>query len=250
MTGRAEQMQHAVSPFSNQHKWELKWRRIPSRELSKLRSGMVFDTNSRKERKSLEAIASVGLIEGNQLQQIFKLKKPQIRRMESFNLIMRHFIRKNGQDIPFYTLGPTSAEKIVPGFVPNYWVEYQIEDVLNRFMFFRLCDLLKHQNANVATAPKPFTGALELNGNLLYVYCTRGDTKDLQMLLKWKPFTERMIIVTEHIQYLKPLDIFLQDQKLKIRAITDEQLIRDYPQFYTFQENEDKVFNWILEVYG
>ena len=94
-------MTHTVSPFSNQHKWELKWRRIPSRELSKQRSGIVFETNSRKEKKALEAIASVGLIEGNQLQKIFKLKKPQIRRIESFNLIMRHFIRKNGQDVPF-----------------------------------------------------------------------------------------------------------------------------------------------------
>ncbi|KAA9017679.1 hypothetical protein [Niallia endozanthoxylica] len=212
---------------------------------------MVFETNSRKERKALEAIASVGLIEGNQLQQIFKLKKPQIRRMESFNLIMKHVIRKNGQDVPFYTLGPASAEKIVPGFVPNYWVEYRIEDVLNRFMFFRLFDLLKHQNANVGTAPKPFTGALELNGNLLYVYCTRGDTKDLQMLLKWKPFTDRMIIVTEKIQYLKPLDLFIQDGKLRrIRVITDEQLLSDRPQFYTYKENGDKVFEWVLESNG
>ena len=117
-------------------------------------------------------------------------------------------------------------------------------------MFFRLFDLLKHQKANVGTAPKPFTGALELNGNLLYVYCTRGETKDLQMLLKWKPFTERMIIVTERIQHLKPLDLFLQDRKLKIRAITDEQLLMERPQFYTYQENEDKVFEWILESSG
>ncbi|WP_394237430.1 IS200/IS605 family accessory protein TnpB-related protein [Niallia oryzisoli] len=136
---------------------------------------------------------------------------------------MKHFIRKNGQDIPFYTLGPTSAEKIVSGFVSNYWVEYRIEDVLNRFMFFRLFDLLKHQKAIISIAPKPFTGALELNGNLLYVYCTRGDTKDLQMLLKWKSFTDRMIIVTEQIQYLKPLDIFLQDVPYKSTHCTSEQ---------------------------
>jgi len=243
-------MMQNISPFSNQHKWELKWRRIPSRELSKQQSGMVFDTNSRKERKALEAIASVGLIEGNQLQQIFKLKKRQIRRMESFNLIMKHIIKKNGQDIPFYTLGPASAEKIVPGFMPNYWVEYWTEDVLNRFIFFRLYDLLKDQKAYVRTAPKPFTGALELNGNLLYVYCTRGDTKDLQMLLKWKPFTDRIIIVTEHIHHLKPLDIFLHDRKLKVRVITDEQLLRERPQFYTYKENEDKVFEWMLESSG
>lgn len=36
----------------------------------------------------------------------------------------------------------------------------------------------------------------------------------------------------------------------KIRAITDEQLIRDHPQFYTFKEIEDKVFKWILEAKG
>jgi len=33
-------------------------------------------------------------------------------------------------------------------------------------MFFRLFDLLKHQKANIGIAPKPFAGALELNGNL------------------------------------------------------------------------------------
>jgi len=243
-------MTHTFSPFSSQHKWELEWRRIPSRQLSKQRSGIVFDTNSRKEKKALEAIASVGLIEGKQLLQIFKLKKPQIKRMESFNLIMKHLIRKNGQDILFYTLGSASAEKIVPRFIPNYWVEYRIGDVLNRFMFFWLYDLLKHQKANIGAAPEPFTGALEMNGNPLYIYCTRGDTKDLQLLLKWKPFTERMIIVTEHIQHLKPLDIFLQNKNLKIRVITDEQLMRDCPQFYMYQENKDKVFEWKLEANG
>ena len=35
-----------------------------------------------------------------------------------------------------------------------------------------------------------------------------------------------------------------------IRAITDEQLIRNHPQFYAFQENEEKVFEWILEAKG
>lgn len=240
-------MENTISPFSSQHQWELEWKRIPSRPLSKQRPGIVFDTNSRKERKALEAIACVGLIEGKQLQQIFKLKKPQIIRMESFNLIIKHFIRKNGQDVLFYMLGPASAEKIVPGFIPNYWVEYRIEDVLNRFMFCWLYDLLKQQKANIGAAPEPFTGILEINGNPLYVYCTRGDTKDLQLLLKWKPFTERMIIVTEHIQHLKPLDIFLQTKNLKIRAITDEQLMRDCPQFYMYQENRDKLFEWKLE---
>jgi hypothetical protein len=240
-------MRSIISPFSCQHKWELEWKRISSREFTKRHPGIVFDTNSRKERKAIEAIASVGLIEGNQLQQIFKLKKPQIKRMESFKLIMKHFIKKNGQDVSFYTLGLASAEKIVPGFIPNYWVEYRIEDVLNRFMFFHLYDVLKYQKANIAAAPKPFTGALEINGNPLFVYCTRGDTKDLQMFLKWRRFTERIIIVTESIQYLKPLDLFFQDRKMKIRTITDEQLMRDFPQFYSYQENGDKGFGWMLE---
>lgn len=240
-------MNQKVSPFSIQHRWELEWKRILSRPLSKQRPGIVFDTNSRKERKALEAIACVGLIEGKQLQHIFKLKKPQLQRMERFHLIMKHVIRKNGQNVLFYTLGPASAEKIVPGFIPNYWVEYRIEDVLNRFMFFGLYDLLKQQKANIGPAPLPFTGTLEINGNLLYVYCTRGDTKDLQLWLKWKPFTERMIIVTEHLHHLNPLDIFLQTKNLKIRAITDEQLMRDFPQFYMYQENRDKEFEWKLE---
>lgn len=235
-----------ASPFSQtQHLWELDWKRISSRELAT--QSLIYETNSRKERKALEALAAVGLMKGTQLRTLFKLDKPQIRRMEHSRLIMKQVIRKNRQEIVLYTLDPASKEKAAPHFVPNYWVEYEVKDVLNRILFFALYDVLKPQKAKIAPAPKPFTGALELGGNKLYVYYTRGETKDLQMLLKWQAMTERVIIITERLEHLSPLLLFIQGKKLKVRTITDNQLFSEQPQFYTYHMHQNDGHGWVLE---
>lgn len=241
-----EQM-YPSSPFSHtQYDWELDWKRIPSRDLVR-QSGPVYETGSRKEKEAMEALAHIGLIKGTQLRTLFKLTKQQIRRMEKFRLIIKHGIRKNKQELILYTLGPASKERVFPHFTANYWVEYEVPDVLNRIMFFHLYDVLKPRQAKITTAPQPFTGALEISGKSFYVYCTRGDTKDLQMLLKWQPVKERIIIVTERLDHLSPLELFLQTHSLKMRAITDEQLSMEHPRFFIYEKKENHLYGWVRE---
>lgn len=76
-----------ISPFSyNQHSWNLDWKRIASNE----KYDRPYETQSEKEQRALEAIASVGVIGGLQLRRIFNLDKQRIKRMEARHMIVRH----------------------------------------------------------------------------------------------------------------------------------------------------------------
>ncbi|MDQ0341156.1 hypothetical protein J2S00_004000 [Caldalkalibacillus uzonensis] len=54
----------------------------------------------------------------------------------------------------------------------------------------------------------------------------RDDVYDLMLYLKWNKNPEqRIIVVTEKLEHLSPLDPFLSD--LRIRATTDEDLMNE-----------------------
>ncbi|WP_157052518.1 hypothetical protein [Ornithinibacillus contaminans] len=232
-----------ISPFSyNQHSWKLDWRRIASNE----KYDRPYETQSEKEQRALEAIASVGVIGGLQLRKLFDLDKQKVKRMEARKLIVRHEIKKNDIVIPIYTIGRSGANKVMPEFVQNYWVEYDTKAVLNRMLFFQLCILFG--DIKVRPSPSPFIASIKMNGNEFYVYATRGNINDLMMFLKWKPIAERIIIITEDLNHLRPLKPFIFSDKMKVRAITDNEIQECTPRFYRLAEN-NKVneLEWLLE---
>ncbi|WP_155982714.1 hypothetical protein [Paucisalibacillus sp. EB02] len=232
-----------ISPFSyNQHSWNLNWKRIASNE----KYDRPYETQSEKEQRALEAIASVGVIGGLQLRRLFNLDKQRIKRMEARHLIVRHEIKTKDKIIPIYTIGKSGANKIMPKFIGNYWVEYDTEDVLNRMAFFQLCTLF--DGVKINPSPSPFIASLKINGNDFYVYATRRNMNDLMMFLKWKPFSERIIIVTEELNYLRPLKPFINSDKMKVRAITDEAIKEGTPMFYRiYEDKENSIINWVSE---
>lgn len=180
---------------------------------------------SPKEQKALQALGAVGIIGSSQLSRIFLNRdKNKLKRMVRQQKIIRHEIKKNNQLIPIYTLGPSGAViEQVPEYEENYWVKYQAEDVLKRLLFFQLYE--KFPTAKIMPAPLPFVGVISYQGNLFYVYVVRGDMQDLLINLKWHSFTERMIVVTESLNHLQPLNAFAPD--LKIRITTDVDLPGD-----------------------
>lgn len=224
----------ASSPFSLSHNWNLKWQRHPCYRKPK------WFGNSPKEEKVIKAFTSVGVIGGAQLSRLFNMDKGRKKKMAREGKIIRHEMHKDKQIIPIFTLGPTGAEMILlEDYEHGYWVEYNVPEVLKRLLFIELYG--KFPKAKILPAPSPFAGAIQFKRNLFYVYVVRGDMQDLLMHLKWKPFAERMLIVTESLNHLQPLNVFAED--LKIRVTTDDDLKGDFRDlFYCWDEGR-----WVKE---
>jgi hypothetical protein len=227
-----------ISPFSySQHEWNLTWKRIPSNA----KYDRPVETQSKKEKKALEAIASVGVIGGVQLKRLFNIDKQRLKRMVARKLIVQHELSRGNTVIPIYTIGKHGANKVMPQYEENYWVKFNIEEVLKSLAFFQLYYLL--EKASILPSPEPFIGTLRMNNNDFYVYVTRGNSEDLMMFLKWKSFSERIIIITETLNYLKPVEAFIQG--LKVRVITDQELRDKSLKFYRLKEKEGSN-EWVI----
>jgi len=204
----------SISPYSLSHEWNLHWTRIPSN----IKRSDYINGESPKERKALEALAAVGIIEGAQLFRLFSLDKKRLKRMVLEKKIVRHELIRGRQVIPIFALGINGA--VIGGlkgsYESNYWVEYQIEDVLKRLLFFQL---FQHfPESKVLPTQEPFSGAIRFQGKEIYFYVLRGDVNDLLLYLKWKgkSFNERLIIVTESLLHLRPLKVVAETLKLRV----------------------------------
>lgn len=209
-----------ISPYSYiHHNWELKWVRIPSNK----RYDRPIETRSEKEERALEAIASVGVIGGLQLKSIFKIGKVRLKNMRERHLVVRHSLLKNGREIPIYTIGKHGANKFMPEYEENYWVEMDVVKVLKSLLFFQFCQLF--DDFRVVPAPDPFTAGIYLGDTPYYVYVERNGIRDLISFLKWKnSFSERMFIIAEKLENIKDIEIFMETMNLKLRVILDQQL--------------------------
>ncbi|WP_186668774.1 hypothetical protein [Sporosarcina sp. BP05] len=213
----------SISPYSLSHEWSLHWTRIPSN----IKRSDYINGESPKERKALEALAAVGIIEGAQLFRLFSLDKKRLKRMVMEKKIVWHEIHRNQQVVPIYTIGINGA--VIAGlndcYESNYWVEYKIEDVLKRLLFFQL--LKQFPESKVVPAQLPFSGAIQFQGKPIYLYVVRGDVNDLLTYLKWrgKHFKDRVIIITESIRHLLPLRVTAA--ALKVRVALDLDLRDD-----------------------
>ncbi|WP_067729872.1 hypothetical protein [Oceanobacillus damuensis] len=208
------------SPFSLSHDWKLHWKRIPSN----INPLGYINGESPKERKVLHALAAVGIIGGKQLSRLFSLDKKRLRKMVREQKIIRHELKTGNRIITIYSLGTVGA-KIADahGYEVNYWVEYSVEDVLKRLLFF---ELYRHfESSLIQPAPEPFIAAISYQERPLFVYVGRGDMSDLMMFLKWqhKSFSERIIVISETIKYLDSLKPYLNNKK--VRMTTDEELL-------------------------
>lgn len=211
----------SISPYSLSHEWNLHWIRIPSN----IKRSDYINGESPKERKALEALAAVGIIEGAQLFRLFSLDKKRLKRMSDEKKIVRHVLKRNKLAIPIFALGINGA--VIAGlkdsYESNYWVEYKIEDVLKRLLFFQLS---RHfPDSKIIPTQEPFSGAIQFQGKPIYVYVVRGDVSDLLMYLKWKHkyFNERLIIITESIKHLQSVKLIFEMLKLRVAIDIDLQ---------------------------
>lgn len=123
----------------------------------------------------------------------------------------------------------------------NYWVEYKIEDVLKRLLFFQL---YKHfAGSKILPTSEPFSGVIEFKGKPIYVYVVRGDVSDLLMYLKWRGryFNERIIIITESLRHLEY--IIMNAVRLKIRIALDIDLrdVNNFSDIFYFLDESGEI---------
>lgn len=231
-----------ISPYSYvQHDWNLNWEIISSNK----KYDRPNENRSEKEEKALEAIASVGVIGGLQLKNLFGISKQRLKSMTERHLVVKHTISKNGREIPIYTVGKYGANKIMPEYDENYWLELDTIKVLKCLSFFQFCYLFKEPD--IIPSPEPFTAGIRMNGNPFYIYVARDGIKDLLMYLKWKQnFSERIFVITEKLDYIRDLDIFMEtEQPLMIRVILDEQLKNRELKLYYYDKNSKE--KWVKD---
>lgn len=214
-----------MNPFSVTHPWSIHWHRLPSN----FKRMKHFNGSSEKEQKAMLALASVGLIGGQQLQRMYGIDKKRLRNMVREQKIIRHEMHLKGKIVPIYTLGINGAcmAGMEETYELNYWVAYRTEDVLKRIVFFQLWkyfDDLAGGVASVGATPKPFIGSIQIGNNLFYVYVIRGDANELLTYLKWNKdiFNKRLIIAAESLRHMEPLKEALA--KLKVRVVLDDDL--------------------------
>lgn len=227
----------AISPFSLENDWVVHWERLPSN----FQAGPILGQVSINEQQALKAVASVGLITASQLFNLFSLNSDRVKKMVKRNRLVKHELVMNKEyRITMFSLGVNGAKiaGVMGYYKINYWVEYRIPDILKRLLFLNFYE--RFYPNELLPAIDPFVGAIKINDKLMYVYVVRGDLNDIMMYLKWNPFKERLILITESLLYLEQLKPFLHD--MKVRVILDESILDKGSQlnnsFYMFEENE------------
>lgn len=233
-----------ISPFSLKNDWKINWSIIPSNN----RPPTLTQVN-KTYIEIIRIVMSIGLIGGAQLSRFLDKTNPRtIRKIKAVlcrkQLLVGHDIYLNKKRLTLFTAGPNAAELVGVSRRENYWLRYDTEDVLKRLIFFELLSQFKAINPIVLPAPDPFTGALKLNGEVFNIYVTRGRIDDLLMHIKWEEkINGKMIIITEHLNYLKPLEAFVH--KLNLRVTTDKELLNSKlsSMFFSWKDGE-----WINKV--
>lgn len=205
----------SISPFSIEHNWTLNWTRVPEH----FKPDIQVNGESPKERRALEGLACIGVIGGLQLSRLFSLDKKQKKKMVLEKKLVRHDIQKNKQMIPVYTLGINGARLTnTPGYENNYWLKYEVGDMLGKLLFFQLYEWFP--DSRILLAVNPFEGVIFYKNKPIYIYSAKEDIQDLLVFLKWKEFSERMIVITESLKHVEGL---LHYDDIRIRAILQQE---------------------------
>lgn len=209
-----------ISPFSLEHKWAVYWERLRSN----FRADPRVNIHSMREKKALEALSAVGVIGEKQLSRLFSLSTGEVDNMKRTFKIMKHKLKRGeSSEISIYTLGIRGAMALkLDAYESNYWTTYTIEDVMKRLLFFQLYHYFP--KLKLLPAPSPFIASLLSNDNIINVYIMKGNAHDLLHYLKWESRSNhRLMIVTESMNHLVELEMFLP--KLKVRIALEEDLM-------------------------
>ncbi|MDT3417147.1 hypothetical protein QO009_003042 [Brevibacillus aydinogluensis] len=173
------------------------------------------------EMKVIKTVAEIGVIGANQLTRIFfRGNKKKTRKMIQKGFLIQHTLEQGTKSIPFFTLSSV-LNKQFEGVQLEYLT---VKAILRRMLFFQLYGRLIEQFPFTVerSEVEPFVGVLKRNGLVFHVGVVRGDIEKWETFFKWHYDNERIILVTEKLTFLTPIQPYIKDKL--IRVTTDENL--------------------------
>lgn len=231
-------MDAKISPFSLKHEWKLKW------ETNDKVHENAMNWNSKVEKELLPALAIVGAISSLQLKNIFfKGDNRKISKLCATGKLIRHRLMRNKQEIPIFTLGPTSVEMLKDRMPIVEWENFKITDVLQRLLFFQLISRFKKEEQSISIAPSaaPFVASFIRNGKKIHVLVDRGNEQEILHTLKFYPPSERFIFIKENINYSREVNEYIA--KCNVRLTTDLELNQSLAEMFYLYRNG----HWVKE---
>lgn len=230
-------MDAKLSPFSLGHEWKIEWQ-----ENDRVHEN-AMNWNVKEEKELLPALATVGVISSLQLKNLFLSDKKKISKLCSTGKLIRHTLIRNKQEIPVFTLGPTSNEMLKERMTVVDWKNFNIPDLLQRLIFFQLMSRFKKEenDIKVASSVSPFVASFIRNNKKIHVLVERGNQQEIIHTLKFYTPRERFIFIKENINHGRELNEFMAN--CKVRMTTDHDLDKSFEDmFYLYHAGE-----WIQE---
>ncbi|TDA65807.1 MAG: hypothetical protein D9V47_11935 [Clostridia bacterium] len=167
--------------------------------------------------------------------------KKDLDRAARTGILVRHDLVTEKGNVPLLTLGPLGARLIGDRFVPNWWVDIPLAEVLKRLVVVQLVLRLREAGeCHLFNARSPLSAIVVFN-NLDYgVLVVRQDVEEVMENLLFLQ-ARRLLMVTEDLEQAGILAGELGDRG---RFATDLELMRSPLVFYRWDGGfvTDKVF--------
>ncbi|NHN34868.1 hypothetical protein [Paenibacillus agricola] len=238
-----------ISPFSTEnYKWETQYKVIESSEIA----SSLKVKFSKKELEVLKPLRDMRFIGSAQYRKIFlKGDKGMINQLIRDKKVLEHPIIQIGkaesggaarQTWYFYTLGLSSLKYFDMVDEVNYWMDYKTAEVLQRFAFFKLFSKFISNKPAIYCSGQPFVGTIEM-AEPIDILVVKENTREIQQEWRFrKPNQQRRIIVlTENINWLKPIEELLVD--FKVRVVLESEL--NSPLSELFYKWNEKSMEWV-----
>ena len=190
----------------------------------------------RKFLRVLEFIHQMGIVEANQLFVLFGLTKAERDYLTKRTLLVAQKLVCKDYTINTYTLH-RNAMYIIPNApkrVDNYWLSYEVENILQILTSIEFYILFSEGKNNVyiyGNVP-PFPCKYIFNGKSLNIYVLRGVNYQFEDYLRItlqqnNPNTlKRLMIICENVDHLIPLVENIEKSNLRVRII-DERYVSE-----------------------
>lgn len=235
--------------FQSYRQWDFKKTTMKNtRPLSDVKiSKIQHHYQYRKFLRVLEFVHRMGIVEANQLYKMFRLTRAECNYLTKQTLLVAQQLVCKEYTINVYTLH-RNAMYIVPNLpkrVDNYWLSYEVENVLQILTAINFYILFSNGKKNVfiqGNVP-PFPCKFNFNGNSYNIYVLRGVNLQFEEYLRiataqGQNVGNRLLVICENVNHVKPLIEAIEKSNISVR-IVDESCIEG--------ENIKNAFYYIKE---
>lgn len=238
-----------ISPFSLRNEWSVKWKKP-----GHYSENTLFWDVGEREMRAMQSIYEIGVIKRSQLIECFfggKKNMKIYRKMVAGGRILEHELIQKKETVidgnpvkkdeitTICTIGPMGT-KIMDKPYEEVWNNYEIKDIMQRLIFFRLYGrFIKKERFSVEKAPSPFVGSIRReNGPRFLVGVIRDNIGEWLYHLRWQENAdERILMISENLRELTPINEYLKN--LSVRVSTDADLRFELDELFYIWRNDE-----------